>query len=521
MFRISILESRILYHMFKKLALPLILLVALVMRLWNYTAIALWHDEAFSALLIRMPFDEMMRRIALDVHPPFYYWLLRVWSEMFGTSLGSLRGFSVFFGAATVLMLYVFVRELLKFSNKDIPTSDVGIWTALGASALLAVNPFHLQYSLEARMYTLGTFLVLLGSWVMLKALKTNRWKWWVFFALVTTASALTHYFMLFSLAAQGLFILLHWLKKFRPLFKLSNLKWLLSYVIVIVLYLPWLPTFWRQFTQVQENYWIPKMDIWSVPSTLWKILLGGWQGAPESLLILSTVFVIVIVIVYLWKYKTLEYWGIILLGIVPFVLAVLVSIKTALFLDRYFIFAAVFIIALVAMVFSGIKRRGIGISLLVLLMIASLVSYQNGWRKLDVDKRPGITAAAAYLGEQARPADEIVVSSTFIYFSHRYYYLELGQYKKFPQPKLFLSGISQVSQLPHFSGTALLEDDDFVGDLKNFAEKGGAVWLLWTTGFGGSKPEVPVNWNQLNEQKFPDVFPHRGDIFVTKYQAR
>src|SRR3989344_3360916 len=96
----------------KLLVLPLIIIAALVMRLWNYTAIALWHDEAFSALLIRMPFDEMMQRIALDVHPPFYYWLLRVWADFFGHSLASLRGFSVLFGALTVVMLYVLIKEL-------------------------------------------------------------------------------------------------------------------------------------------------------------------------------------------------------------------------------------------------------------------------------------------------------------------------------------------------------------------------------------------------------------------------
>ena len=96
----------------KKLLLPLILLTALLVRLWQFTAIALWHDEAFSALLIRMPFAEMMQRIALDVHPPFYYWLLRAWAYLFGEALWSLRGFSVFFGVATVLMIYVFVKSL-------------------------------------------------------------------------------------------------------------------------------------------------------------------------------------------------------------------------------------------------------------------------------------------------------------------------------------------------------------------------------------------------------------------------
>src|SRR3990167_1090258 len=93
-----------------KFLLPFIVILATFIRLRNNTAIALWHDEAFSALLIRMPFSEMMHRIGLDVHPPFYYWLLRFWADLFGHSLASLRGFSVFFGVATVFALYLLVK---------------------------------------------------------------------------------------------------------------------------------------------------------------------------------------------------------------------------------------------------------------------------------------------------------------------------------------------------------------------------------------------------------------------------
>ena len=312
----------------KKLLLPLILLTALLVRLWQFTAIALWHDEAFSALLIRMPFAEMMQRIALDVHPPFYYWLLRAWAYLFGEALWSLRGFSVFFGVATVLMIYVFVKSLFGAKAEKL---------ALAAAALLAVNPFHIQYSLEARMYTLGTFLIVLSSWLLVKALKTNQWRWWLFFALLTAAEALTHYFLLFSIAGQGLFILIFWLKKYRPLFGGQNLRWLWSLAIAGLLYLPWLPTFWKQFNQVQESYWIPKMDIWSVPTAVWKILIGGWEGAPERNLILASLALLLLLAAYIWRQRSLLPSLPVFLSLVPFVLAVLVSLKTALFLYRYF----------------------------------------------------------------------------------------------------------------------------------------------------------------------------------------
>ncbi|MBU4141332.1 hypothetical protein KKE99_00455, partial [Patescibacteria group bacterium] len=61
------------------LTLIAILVIGLILRLYNLIAVSLWHDEAFSALLIRYPFGEMIARIILDVHPPLYYIILRVW----------------------------------------------------------------------------------------------------------------------------------------------------------------------------------------------------------------------------------------------------------------------------------------------------------------------------------------------------------------------------------------------------------------------------------------------------------
>ncbi|MEK7075360.1 MAG: glycosyltransferase family 39 protein, partial [Patescibacteria group bacterium] len=122
-----------------------IILVAALLRLFNLTAISLWHDEAFSALLVNYSWQEMFYRIGLDVHPPFYYVILRLWSDLFGHSLFALRGFSVFFGIATIWAVYGFIK--IAFKKESL---------ALATALLLAVNPFQIQYVTEARMYTLG-----------------------------------------------------------------------------------------------------------------------------------------------------------------------------------------------------------------------------------------------------------------------------------------------------------------------------------------------------------------------------
>jgi len=213
--------------------LPLILILGAVLRLYNNIALALWHDEAFSALYLRYPLGEMMARIILDVHPPLYYLILRLWSSVSGDSLLSLRLLSIIFGVLTVWAGYLFIKAA--FHNKH---------AALLSALILAINPFQIQYALEARMYTLGTFLILLSSYFLIRALESNRTKYWLFYSVTAAACLYTHYYLFFSVAAQGLFVLLYLIKN-RNLKTFINSAW--SYAGTALLFLPWLPYFNEQ----------------------------------------------------------------------------------------------------------------------------------------------------------------------------------------------------------------------------------------------------------------------------------
>ena len=89
---------------------------------------------------------------------------------------------------------------------------------ALLAALLLAINPFQIQYALEARMYTLGTFLLMLSCYLLLFVLENPKSKYWIYYGISVAALAYTHYFLLFSIVAQGLFVLYYYFiyKKFK-----------------------------------------------------------------------------------------------------------------------------------------------------------------------------------------------------------------------------------------------------------------------------------------------------------------
>lgn len=60
-----------------------------------------------------------------------------------------------------------------------------GLFTAL----YLAIHPWHIRYSTEARGYVLMLFFFLLAIWALLHALRTGTWKAWILFALAELLS--------------------------------------------------------------------------------------------------------------------------------------------------------------------------------------------------------------------------------------------------------------------------------------------------------------------------------------------
>ena len=488
------------------LLLILVLVVVTGFELSILTKMALWHDESFSALLTTYSLKEMIYRTGLDVHPPFYYILLKGWSGLLGDSLFSLRLFSVFFGILAVLVVYYLVKEV--FRDK---------WLALFSSVLVALNSFFIQFIMEARMFTLGIFLVTISSLFLLKALKSKNWSWWLLYALSVSCGIYTHYYIFFSVLAQGIFVV-YWILKesgfnFSNWLKDKNFQFGLgAYLLIIVSYLPWLKTFFNQVGRVQESYWIPPMNIWSIPATFLKITTGEAIDAFRFWYVLTALMIsIAAAFIYaLKKFETSAKWLIFLLLIVPFLGATAFSLKTSIYLDRYFIFTLPFYVILIVGAIWAIKNKWLKNALIAITILGSLVSFPIYWASLRIEKKPGMAEAAAYLNQQTKPGDKIYVGSSFVYFTFKYYN-QTGI-----NPKLY-----QPYPLPHFSGTALLSPEDIIKDFYQGINKGDIIWMINTTGFGNYQPSLPDNWVKKEEKGVQDVYDYRGWIIATKYQVK
>jgi mannosyltransferase len=518
--------QRIINFFNKHSILIVIFLAGAGLRFYNLTKISLWHDEAFSALLIKYNWGEMIYRIGLDVHPPMYYFFLRVWHYIFGYSLFSLRSMSVAFGLATIIAVYVLVKRFFGTTQ-----------AALIAASLVAFNPFQVQYVTEARMYTMGAFFAVLAAYYLALALQATKNYYTqnnpilkpsflkvssYYLGFVITASILTytHYYLLFTVAGLGLSGLVYLFIQFR--FSIKKYLWLvLSGIGIGVLFIPWLKIFLFQFKQVGAGYWIPPMNIWSIPSTLYDLLLRINNPPSKFMMILCSLLTLMLIWQLIKQYQQTEKWLILIPFLAPFGGAILFAIlakiqgqDSSVYLVRYFLFASPFFLIMLGLWLHRIKINGLKWLFLFALLAINCFTVFHYWQQLDVNNKPGMASLAKLVNTNLEQNHKLFVASSFEFFNLKYYN------QSFARPLLYTNN-HHVKDLPHFAGTAILTEEDLVLNFKDATTSGDTVWMVWTNGFGGSKPVVPTNWTQIDEHGFAEVRPYVGTwVVVTEYKV-
>lgn len=207
------------------LILGLITLIGLALRIPSMNDTLLWDELSTHYVVFDRSFGGMldMVRGEQEVSPPLYFIFAWLFAQLGDPSL-TMRLPSLIAGLATIPLTYL-----------------LGAWTVgrkagLVGALLIAVSPFMIFYSAEARPYGMVTCLTLLSTLSLIAAVRGNRLRWWVAFAFFTAASMYSHYTALFVLSAQFIWALVY--------FKGLRFRMLLAGAGSVVLFLPWLPEY-------------------------------------------------------------------------------------------------------------------------------------------------------------------------------------------------------------------------------------------------------------------------------------
>jgi mannosyltransferase len=156
------------------------------------------HDEAVTAGRVLQPGlgDTLGWVVDSERSPPLYYLLAWPWAKLFGTGEVGLRSLSALIGTAAIPAAWFAARELA--------TRRAGLVVA----ALVAFSPMLIWYSQEARSYGLFALFstVALGFFARAARDPAPRalWSW----AAASALALLSHYFALFLIGPQALWLL-------------------------------------------------------------------------------------------------------------------------------------------------------------------------------------------------------------------------------------------------------------------------------------------------------------------------
>jgi mannosyltransferase len=213
-------------------ALVLILLAAAT-RLHRLDAQSLWNDEGNSYVQAPRSLAAIAENAARDIHPPGYYWLLKIWRVFTGDSEFALRALSAWVSVLSVAFTFALGRRLF------------GSVAGCVAALFVTLNTFSIYYAQEMRMYALLALWSAASMWALVHLLRMSPAdralpRWAIALGLANAAGLWTQYAFPFVMLAQGALILV-WLRPER------RGRLLLAYItanlLALLLYLPWLPT--------------------------------------------------------------------------------------------------------------------------------------------------------------------------------------------------------------------------------------------------------------------------------------
>ncbi|MES2766345.1 MAG: glycosyltransferase family 39 protein [Bacteroidota bacterium] len=300
----------------------IVTLLGAILRFYGLAHESFWLDETASAIWAHKPVAEILQMQG-EVHPPLYYLLLSFWVKVFGGSDFSLRAVSAIFSTVSIPLLYFTAREL--FKNKN---------TALISSLFLAVAQFHLQFSQEARSYTMMVFLVIASMYSVLRFLKTGSFKNAILYIFTSVLLLYSHNFGAFFLITQNIFFLI-----FKREYAASFKKWILVQSIIALIFLPWLGVMMRQAAAIEGNYWIEAPGIMSLAQ-----LLLNFSGSLTVWGIITLVAFLSLIGLALWHKRTSfksypAFVFVLLWFVLPLIIALIVSIvKQPVFMPRFLI---------------------------------------------------------------------------------------------------------------------------------------------------------------------------------------
>ncbi|MFC1976369.1 glycosyltransferase family 39 protein [Chloroflexota bacterium] len=419
----------------QKLIILGLTLLAFFLRAYRLDFQSYWIDEAWSVYFANLSPAELWHLLrTAEPLPPFYHPATLYWVKLLGDSEYAMRFFSLLFGVMAVPFTYRL--------GKDLGDDRLGLIVAL----LMAVSPYQIWHSQEARMYSVLTAASVMSMWGFVNMYQRGGWRWWLVYVIGTEWAIMTHYLGVMLIGIQGLFLLFTWRRHWR-----TYLAWGATLIFILLLLMPWL-ILGGSLVQGYLN-WIEQPTLWdSYVRSAIAYSLGELVPPAQAI---PLVFVFFITYGLGLVYATRRRWGIwrgpeMLAFLVAFTIAPNIAawlygeFRTTVYFERYLILVQVGYLLAIAMgilaIVDGLPRiiawlrrqkppekptllsRGVAtILLLALVGINGWVLYHHYYD--PVYAKPDWRAVAQTIENFGQPGDAILLTGDGGEQAFNYYY--------------------------------------------------------------------------------------------------
>ncbi len=377
MIRTTIIENKLnsLNSKYWGIVLAVVVILNLIIRFLALPTESIYGDEGFTIFFSQQTPQLLFDRLMYDRNPPLYFFMLHYWIKVFGIGSFYLKGFSALMSTGTAFFLF-------KLSDRYLNRLS-----AIIVSILFLFSEVQMMISHELRAFALVGFLTALSFYLFLNTLKREK-KWSLAgLAIVNVLLMFTHYIAVFVPVVEFIAGLLFF-KSAKKGFKYL----IISFVISVVLYLPWakivfenIPeagTFWLAIPGLPELRYI--FEKFSVNMTFLKIhtaLVVGFGFLvifDKKRRFLSEKFDVKIFILLLLWY------------ILPVIGDFLIAQFTPVFRLRYVLFSSLGFYLLLAYIVSSLRINIIvELALILLILYIPFRSFHvyrdvsENWKKL------------------------------------------------------------------------------------------------------------------------------------------
>lgn len=236
----------------KHIWLILILLLAAILRLYKLDFQSPWLDELHTLIEtdLNMSLKDMWDLVLYREQIPFFHFILVKWFALiFGHNIFILRLSSAIFGILSVFAIYKVGKSL---HSK---------YAGLVASSLLAVSLFAIDYSQEARVYSMYMFFVIVSYYFFIELIKNQTTKNAVLLGVFSGLVINSHLVGILHLFSIGFCFVIYLVLIEAEQRKLLLKKGFLSLLVSLVFVIPIIRVFKKSADF--KSFWIPELS-WS-----------------------------------------------------------------------------------------------------------------------------------------------------------------------------------------------------------------------------------------------------------------